>query len=1539
MSKNNTYYINERALTFTPNYQGLRDVVHVSIVSGAAIAVMVPGIAELGFDVNADYQRWSLSASTTKLGTTGAYFIYARLQRSEKRAMIIFSVNDYNVDGSVGQGEGVTEASEDYWYIKIGSVTASKTDSGADVERVIEYDNGMLGTPQGNTESNGALDEMFEYNSSDKTIKVKHPLVNLVANGLAKFNDVVEFAKGIKIFGKSVSAFIGTPTTKSEADAMAASEDVIVTPNFLKSYGDLSYVSKVNDDTVKGNIVFEKSVTVTGKAEAGSLDVKGNATVQGNQTVEGTQQVKGVQTLHEGFKTANFNNAAGQITGAQLTSQGMLSVAGLEAMSFKVMELIFNVIRAQGGEYVFSPSATIDHCEYVIGYRALTVEEYYNEYALSSWPLINEVRITLRDDESTTKGNPFRVKDIIYGYVNNIGESGQYAVGGQSIMFIKSIDGMRMTAQLYQVGQYGLASNIPPADGMTIAQRGTEDTERIERMKSFYLSAETGALIMLDKVQKPTLSAENYGASFGNLPADLFAKIHAKHSYIGENDTAVYARYGIFENLIQYDHEGNPIQRERQRGAWQRSIASSQNLDERYKNEDTYFDSVTHNGSTWKCLISDTELEPSKENAAAWLQLVAKGDDGTSIKVKGSYDDEEAFNKDWLGTDGYIAPPDSSYCFIVGQDLYVWLPEEQRWYDAGPFKGADGKSQLVFIAYANSADGSVGFSRTDSTGKEYIGVYADFTDASAGDYKSYKWTKTKGEQGIPGPDGNGIDDETVKYAVSSSFSDMPSISDASRWYTNIADLDVSEGDYIWTWTRTTYTKNPVPVDSFSAARQGKDNTSVQYELLTTENIIYIEDRTTASIDHLDVSVSVQTAKDGLRIIKDNDDLANLGLKVQYSVDGEESGRTDFELVDTTYAIDDIGTEIMLGDIPLAVESTVVNLFDVRNSVELYLVDIANTDNVWVKKTVPVINSNGTLTIETDTNIISVHVDSSASRKVMDETTGHVIDGRIKLSGTTKPLSMFSYSAKTDSGAAVPVTAKDRETFEFVYTIAKNTPKDDLPLYIELSAQLKSDASKAAVARVNLQFPEQGLQGARGAAGPLYYAHGVWDVEVAKLSPDNGGYMCTDRNISYVLYNKQYYERTSNPYRYKSASGIINTTGNGTMLNPEEDVMTSGNKAWSVMTNYGVILADFIMANNARFGSKDGGVFYDRYLFSAYGITRDGMLVAYDDNATTMFDEIETELGKRYYLNGELTPNLFLDFLAGAGKFGRLSESYEPFYTRRAEGKSIIPNYIHYMDLDRSHNVSIAPRRDEDDNLYDGVVVLPPYGKEDSNGYVRWSEDGTHCTIAYQFDEGQKRDDGGYGNSALPFILVCADSRRFEKGNYTADGTFSSDYENDGTNCFLWRGWRSKFIFLPHGSVLKLRSVKSVRESASDDDQGNKFVTYDQVGLNWYVENASDFMQVEADIKIKYGYYEGKVYGVDILESKHYPGMSSEAHDVNNIVLGGGLNSYRQPIGKDSAGRDYYADYTTSVFEGIKAYVDIGTPYDKESSVMVGEDNE
>lgn len=64
--------------------------------------------------------------------------------------------------------------------------------------------------------------------------------------------------------------------------------------------------------------------------------------------------------------------------------------------------------------------------------------------------------------------------------------------------------------------------------------------------------------------------------------------------------------------------------------------------------------------------------------------------------------------------------------------------------------GADGKTSYLHIAYANSADGSEGFSISESANKTYIGQYTDFVSTDSTDYTKYAWTKIKGETGADG---------------------------------------------------------------------------------------------------------------------------------------------------------------------------------------------------------------------------------------------------------------------------------------------------------------------------------------------------------------------------------------------------------------------------------------------------------------------------------------------------------------------------------------------------------------------------------------------------------------------------------------------------------------------------------------------------------------------------------------------------------------------------------------------------------------------
>lgn len=123
--------------------------------------------------------------------------------------------------------------------------------------------------------------------------------------------------------------------------------------------------------------------------------------------------------------------------------------------------------------------------------------------------------------------------------------------------------------------------------------------------------------------------------------------------------------------------------------------------------------------------------------------------------------------------------------------------------------GTDGRTSYLHMAYANSADGTVGFSTTDSKNKLYLGQYVDFTEADSNSPSAYSWTKIKGDQGdkgeqgepgAPGADGNGIKSTNISYQIGSSPTSPPT---DGTWVDDPPATTTAK-PYLWTRTVITY---------------------------------------------------------------------------------------------------------------------------------------------------------------------------------------------------------------------------------------------------------------------------------------------------------------------------------------------------------------------------------------------------------------------------------------------------------------------------------------------------------------------------------------------------------------------------------------------------------------------------------------------------------------------------------------------------------------------------------------------------------------
>lgn len=156
--QSNAYRISYQGVSMTENALENPNLIQVGVVPGCTIMVAPQKSYGIDYLPNGEYRSWTLTGYNTSLNRTEAHYIYARLERGSDDAMVLFSVNDYATDGSIG-GEN---PSEDFYYIRIGSITATDSLEAATLDREITLDYGKLSTPEGNDQDAAGWKELFE---------------------------------------------------------------------------------------------------------------------------------------------------------------------------------------------------------------------------------------------------------------------------------------------------------------------------------------------------------------------------------------------------------------------------------------------------------------------------------------------------------------------------------------------------------------------------------------------------------------------------------------------------------------------------------------------------------------------------------------------------------------------------------------------------------------------------------------------------------------------------------------------------------------------------------------------------------------------------------------------------------------------------------------------------------------------------------------------------------------------------------------------------------------------------------------------------------------------------------------------------------------------------------------------------------------------------------------------------------------------------------------------------------------------------------
>lgn len=116
-----------------------------------------------------------------------------------------------------------------------------------------------------------------------------------------------------------------------------------------------------------------------------------------------------------------------------------------------------------------------------------------------------------------------------------------------------------------------------------------------------------------------------------------------------------------------------------------------------------------------------------------------------------------------------MAAPDGTYIWKRTITYYTDGTNDTVWEYSGVGEkgntGANGQTSHVHFAFADNATGG-GFSLT--TPKAYMGWYADFNEAASTDPTKYRWSKWKGDQGLPGKPGADGKTPYIHFAYASS---------------------------------------------------------------------------------------------------------------------------------------------------------------------------------------------------------------------------------------------------------------------------------------------------------------------------------------------------------------------------------------------------------------------------------------------------------------------------------------------------------------------------------------------------------------------------------------------------------------------------------------------------------------------------------------------------------------------------------------------------------------------------------------------------
>lgn len=317
------------------------------------------------------------------------------------------------------------------------------------------------------------------------------------------------------------------------------------------------FLSRLVDDVAKGNLTFEKMLTVLGLSIFKS----------------GAQFGEFVQSLYAG-KGAGID----QLGNAEFESVRVRSY-------FEAMEFIVNRLSAIEGDQLLTEADTIESVD-DLG------DNCYGLHLRSKW------------EGYFTAQYP---NNVLKGIINTLAiGSGVYYTSWMRVNSVNTANNY-IEVTLYPGEEVPAGTNYPPCEMMKIARWGNQtDTKR---QSCIYLSSTEGRIVRLTGVTKPIIDRTNYGATFGELPEFL----RELDLPIAEGQDYLYARGIVVEDIIRIDYQGKPVSEIVDRGPW--SATGDYYCEALNPNTGRYeISDVWYNGCKYRCAKTGTTTAPAWNN-------------------------------------------------------------------------------------------------------------------------------------------------------------------------------------------------------------------------------------------------------------------------------------------------------------------------------------------------------------------------------------------------------------------------------------------------------------------------------------------------------------------------------------------------------------------------------------------------------------------------------------------------------------------------------------------------------------------------------------------------------------------------------------------------------------------------------------------------------------------------------------------------------------------------------------------------------------